>query len=143
MPTSTATPTATLLRAEVKRINKSQRNRWDTRPRSGKVRVFVTVDHPFPEPTGPLCRGSEKCGYYGPAACGEVDHQVWTSQYMKPGLAEQRALVAEALGREEFEALGKLTFSVRAGCSMCPCSPGFVTEARGTQDIFINLEVAR
>lgn len=141
--TTTTAPTPLLLRAEVKKVNKDPRSRWDTRPRVGKVRVFVTLDHSFPEPVGPRCRGSEKCGYFGPAGCGEVDHKAWTNQYVKPALAEERALVAEALGREEFEALGKLTFSVHAGCSMCPCSPGFVAEARGTQDLFVTLEVAR
>lgn len=138
----TTSPTATLLRAEVKPVNKTRRSEYGPVP-TGKVRVFVSLDNDFPTPTGPKCRGSKKCGYFGPAACGEVDHSVWTNQYMKPGLAEQRALLEEALGREQFEALGKLTFSVRAGCSMCPCSPGFVAEARGTQDLFVSMEVAR
>lgn len=136
-------PSATLLRAEVKRIDKSARSRWDLRPRNNRVRVFVTVTPDFPEPTGPLCHGSEKCGVYGPAACGEVDHKVWTNTYVRPGLAEQRRLLAEAIGREEFEALGALRFSVNAGCSMCPCSPGFIAEVTGTQDLFVTLEVAR
>ena len=141
--TTTTAPTALLLSASVKRINKDPMSRWDTRPRSGKVRVFVTLDHPFPEPTGPKCPGGEgaKCGR--PAGeCREVDHKVWTNEYMRPALAEERSLLAEALGREEFEALGKLTFSSRAGCSMCPCSPGFVAEAKGTQDLHVTLEVA-
>lgn len=141
---TTTTAPALLLSASVKRVDKEGSNPWNrNQPRSGKVRVFVTLDHPFPEPTGPKCPGGEgaKCGR--PAGeCREVDHKVWTNEYLKPGLAEQRALLAEALGREEFEALGKLTFSSRAGCSMCPCSPGFVAEAKGTQDLHVTLEVA-
>ncbi len=140
--TTTTAPTALLLSAEVKRINKSRRTDWSPVP-TGRVRVFVTMDHEFPEPTGPRCSGSQKCGYFGPIGCGEVDHGVWERGYKRPGLAEQRALLAEVLGREEFEALGTLTFSAKAGCSMCPCSPGFVAEARGTQDLFVTMKVAR
>jgi hypothetical protein len=139
---TTTTAPALLLSAEVKRINKMRRTVWSPVP-TGKVRVFVNLNHPFPEPTGPKCTGGDgaKCGQ--PAGeCREVDHKVWTNEYMKPALAEQRALLAEALGREEFEALGKLTFSAKAGCSMCPCSPGFVAEVKGTQDLFVTLEVA-
>ncbi len=139
---TTTCSTATLLRAEVTPRQKYALNRWGSHPTTGKVRVYVSVTPEFPEPSMPLCGGSQKCGYYGPAACGEVDHDVWTRNYVRPGLAEQRALLVEALGREAFEALGTLTFSRKAGCS-CGCSPGFVGTTVGTTDLFVTLEVAR
>lgn len=126
-----------LLRAEIKPVKRYQ---------PGRSRIFVRTTPEFPEPEGPLCSDPECVNCRATELRGgrpEVDHDIWRTQYFNPCKREAVTLAAEAFGREEWEKFGSVRWSKKAGCSMCPCSPGWVTERHGGFDYHVSLEVQR
>lgn len=96
--------------------------------KTGRIRVFVsgegTPDLPVPTPS---IKGDNK----------QLDLE-W-KRYNREEVRLQRELIEEALAADpELAArLGKLVFSRKAGCS-CSCSPGFIAEGYGIEDLFIS-----
>lgn len=97
-----------------------------------RIRVFVsgegTPDLPVPTPS---IKGENK----------QLDLE-W-KRYNREEVRLQRELIEEALADQPLtrERLGKLVFSRKAGCS-CGCSPGFIAEGFGHEDLFISKSVA-
>lgn len=87
----------------------------------------------------PWCENARRSGH--PEHC-EVDHKAWR-KFHREVVAMKKAWALEALGNPEGV---KLSWSSKAGCSMCPCSPGLiVTEGRGLfrRDMATYIDVSR
>lgn len=56
-------------------------------------------------------------------------------------LGEQVPVPVAVLTAVGLDPSAKLRWSQRAGCNMCPCSPGFIVEAEGDEDIFVTYRV--
>jgi hypothetical protein len=60
----------------------------------------------------------------------------WKRETVKEGAARLRAVLRDVLaeliaeGLAEYTLPEKITFSQKAGCTLCPCSPGFVLDIR-------------
>lgn len=92
-----------------------------------KIRVYVAGED---EPTWPIPGSSTR------GDGSEVD-KAW-KRYNREERRLQREVIDEALAErpELADQLGKLTWSRKAGCS-CGCSPGWIAEGRGSQDVRI------
>lgn len=94
-------------------------SRADNSPsRKGRIYMNIGGDRTVQEPNGPMCtKPGCRCGG------NTVDHTVWKG-YLRKAIAERRAIVGAA-GLDNKD----ISWSSKAGCSSCPCSPGFVSNA--------------
>lgn len=105
---------------------------WRNKDRSlyAKIRVFVSgEDEPSWE--------HPPYGYKG----DDVDDDRCWRRYNKEERRLQREVITEALAADDELAIklgdpSKLRWSRKAGCA-CGCSPGWIAEGRGVQDVFI------
>lgn len=96
----------------------------DKAGRRDRVFIFDTPDPTWTFPGG--TRGEN----------AEVDKECARWNREKAAIMREHTVTALT---QEFgeEAPTKLKFSAKAGCTMCPCSPGFITEDRTGYDTFI------
>lgn len=98
------------------------------RGKFNRIRVFVSGEAKPDMPVPP---------YGSTRGDGSAEDKAWKA-YNRAEVANQRDLIEEALAQnpELATKLGKLSFSRKAGCG-CGCSPGFIAEGQGSQDIWI------
>lgn len=96
--------------------------------RFGRIRVFVSG---YDEPSWDHPPYTKK----GDDPQADAD---W-KRYNREEIRLMREVVEEAVAQDPVLAaqLGRFSFSRKAGCS-CSCSPGFVAEGRGMQDVWIS-----
>lgn len=104
-----------------------------------KITVFVRRDRPVP--TG-YSRAAEREYrayariYVHPA--GETILENLVERRNRP-TALYRELMPEILRRAGLPADTKVTWSQHAGCSMCPCSPGFIVKDHSRFDVWVDV----
>jgi hypothetical protein len=124
LPTTTTSFTTFL---EGKRFLVSVRSRDSYEGRSKTPRVYVSC--PDPEALGQ----TDGHPAYTQKGADPVADAGWKA-YNKLEMANQRHFAEAAV-------TGKLSFSRKAGCSMCPCSPGFVVKEGGPRGWALDLWV--
>jgi hypothetical protein len=97
--------------------------------RETRTRVYDSIPHEDP-PTGPLCDDPDCKSARCQSGQREVNHQAW-SAWRRRAIADVRRqlvpILAEHYGLDPN--MIKLNYSQHAGCSMCPCSPGWIVRA--------------
>jgi len=94
--------------------------------KSGHLLVFVDGE---PKPENIDGSGITERPEPGPKGVDEANDKAWR-KYNRMEVKIMRAIVGLGLQMNNMEALN-IRFSSKAGCGMCPCSPGFIVEVDG------------
>ena len=92
----------------------------------GHLLVFVSGE---PRPEDVDGSGIDERPVPGAQGVNEADDKAWR-KYNRMEVKIMRAIVGLGLEMNNMEALN-IRFSRKAGCGMCPCSPGFIVEVDG------------